>query len=164
MKSQDSIKIRKAKKTDFEGYYQLENEFSKYCSSLEKKKDFHYKIIKKELKKNFLEKIKKKNKIFIFIEEKGALQGYLFGEITKGVGLGYSSGLKKVGYLENIFISSSFRKKGYGSKLLEEFNNFLKKNKVKYLFLHVECANQGALKFYNKLSFKIQEYKMYAKI
>jgi [ribosomal protein S18]-alanine N-acetyltransferase len=158
------MKLRKAKKEDFEEYYKLEVEYTKYNNSLEKEKKLRYKVVKTEQKKSFLKNLKKRNKLFLVLEEEGNLFGYLYGTIEKGAYPGYRSGVKKLGYLENIYVSKKIRAKGFGRKLIDEYLKFLKEKKIQYVFLHAVIPNKIALEFYKKLKFTPIEYKMMKKI
>lgn len=68
-----------------------------------------------------------------------------------GFGVGY--GLVFWGYLDLLFILSKFRNKHLGSKLLEDFILYCKKQKYKSIELAHHIENQSAEKFYKKHGF-----------
>jgi GNAT superfamily N-acetyltransferase len=75
----------------------------------------------------------------------------------------YSSFLaRKTLYLEDIFISENFRKKGAGKLLINELANIAKKQKCGRMEWCVLDWNTNAINFYNKLGAKpLDEWKYY---
>ena len=123
------------------------------------KEDFNkeYKIEKKS-KKFILKEFKnyiKKGKIFIAVIEKKII-GYLAGTIEKNF---YES----FGYIEEVFVSKNFRKKGISTELKNSFIKFLKSKKIKLCRIEVSPKNK-AKKVYKKWGFKIEKYRMGLKI
>ena len=55
------MKIRKATKKDFEGYFKLENKYREFENKLAPVKDYKARLVKSEIHKNFLRKLKKKD-------------------------------------------------------------------------------------------------------
>ena len=56
-----------------------------------------------------------------------------------------------------IDILPQFRKKGYGEKLLEYMENYLFKNKCRYIYLEVAENNKPAVMLYKKLGYTIAD-------
>lgn len=65
---------------------------------------------------------------------------------------------KNYGWLNDLFIKSSFRKKGYGKFATKEFIKLAKKKDVEKIGLGTRFENKGAIKLYQKLGFKIIGY------
>lgn len=61
-----------------------------------------------------------------------------------------------VGHLELLAIDSQFRKKGYGTLLIEHVIQKCKKNGCTVLQLYVYVSNPKAIKFYEHLGFKLK--------
>ena len=73
---------------------------------------------------------------------------------------------KEIGYLSaytivdeasivNIAVLDEYRKKGYGSAILEKFINYCKETNVKKIMLEVRKGNIGAIKLYQKYGFEV---------
>jgi GNAT superfamily N-acetyltransferase len=85
------------------------------------------------------------------------LIGYAFYFFT------YSTFLaKKTLYLEDIYVSSNFRSKGFGKIFFNELLNIAKKNKCGRMEWHVLDWNVNAIKFYENLGAKeLKEWKYF---
>jgi ribosomal protein S18 acetylase RimI-like enzyme len=129
------LKIRKARKKDFDELYELQKEFSKAYRNLSR-----YQI--KALSKNQLN---------------GKIVGYVFGFIEKDA---YGSR----GYIEDIFVTKDAQGKGIASMLKDKFIEILKKKKAKYCRIDVNPENKKAMKIYQKWGFKIDKYRMSLKL
>ncbi|MGQ9470002.1 MAG: ribosomal protein S18-alanine N-acetyltransferase [Nitrososphaerales archaeon] len=79
---------------------------------------------------------------FYVAEENGRIIGYVISSVISGKGI-----------IISIAVIPEFRRKGIGSKLMEESLNFLSK-KVDYVELQVRISNIEAISFYKKLGFK----------
>ncbi len=158
------MRVRRARKEDFEQLFELEKDFCAYNNSLEKNKDYKYKLIKKESKKRFLKRVGDKNRLTLVLEDKKKLIGYLDGCIEKAGASGASKNLKKFGYANMTFMRKEYRGEGYFSDLIKAFFDYLKKKKITYCELHVDLSNKSVIKIYKRMGFKPVEYKMVAKI
>jgi ribosomal protein S18 acetylase RimI-like enzyme len=149
------MKIRKARKEDFEEYYRLKVEESKeYVIIIGK----HINIpLKKDLKKEFFEFIGKKNKRGYLSFEAKKLAGYMLVSV-------YNNIWSKYGYIEDIFVKKEFRKKGIATQLVLEFLNYVKSNKINKVYLSVNLKNNNAINLYKKIGFEITKYNMEMKI
>ncbi len=155
--------IRKAKKEDFEDYYKLQKEFIGYMNYINKS-EFCIKLIKNDLKKNFLRAIKKRNRILVIIEEKNMIIGFIDGMIIKFKNTGWKYKFATIGHLNDVFIQESYRRKGYFKEALNQLLLMFKQKKIKYCNLMVDVENQDAINSYQKLGFKIGNYKMWKEI
>lgn len=138
------IRIRKAKKRDFEAVLELILElarFEKLAPPDEKAKKRLYK-----------DAFGKKPRFRILAAETEGLKGfagYAFYFFT------YSSFLaRKSLYLEDIFITEKLRNKGIGKLFMDELNRIARKNKCSRMEWAVLDWNVNAIKFYDKLGAK----------
>ena len=95
----DRVGVRKAKKEDFQQIFKLDKGFCGYNNSLEKNKDYRYKVIKQERKKHLIKVLKEKDRIMLVLEEDNKIIGYLDGNVEKSKSKGINQSLKKVGYI-----------------------------------------------------------------
>ncbi|MFH1637805.1 MAG: GNAT family N-acetyltransferase [Candidatus Woesearchaeota archaeon] len=158
------MEIRKIQARDFDEWFKLEEQYTKYNNKVERVKALRYKVSKNGRKKWFLKRLKKRDKLFLVLAEGNKLQGYFYGLIEKINGNGYYYKTSRIGYIGNVFISRKYRGKGYFSCFLKEFFNFLKRRRVKYCILHVDIGNKPAIDAYQKSKFLITEYKMVCKV
>ncbi len=59
------------------------------------------------------------------------------------------------GHILNLAVHPDFRRRGIGTKLMEEVLDELKKNGCRYLYLEVRFSNLGARKFYESFGFRV---------
>ncbi|MCX7878699.1 MAG: GNAT family N-acetyltransferase [Ignavibacteria bacterium] len=133
------IKIRKAKKRDFEEIFKLICELAEY----EKLTPPDVKAKERLYKDAF----GKKPLYYILVSEfRGRITGYVFYFFT------YSSFLaRKTLYLEDIYISQKQRKKGTGRLFMDELIRIARKEKCGRMEWCVLNWNKDAISFYNKL-------------
>lgn len=155
------MKIQIVKKEDFEKFYELEKQFAQINRKIVKENIFRYYIPKTESKQDFLERLKRSNKYFYFVEENGKVRAYLYGYL-KDLPEGY--GTNRIGYIAKMFVSSESCGKGYSTLLKNDFIKWLKSKKVKYCWLDVSVDNKIAFSIFKKWKFKPFEYKMIKKI
>jgi len=72
----------------------------------------------------------------------------------------YSPGVTKSGWVGEIFITESSRRKGIGSKLMNMATNWLKQKRAQAIKLTAYKTNKAALSFYKKQSFKKEPAKL----
>ena len=147
--------IRKPKKSEFQDYAKLEQEFynhhKKYKTLLQ---DIDPK--KRNLKKEFNELLKE-NCFFRFAIINKEIVGYIYG-IIKKVGEN-EKGWKKIGDLNSIHVKKGHRRSNIAKKLTQEYIKWLKSKKVRYLESSCNTKNKGTIKFHTKLGFKEQQVK-----
>ncbi len=144
------IKIREATKNDLEQYANLQkNNYKEYSTIIRKKIPFNEKTVKKE----FIDAVKKKNRLIIILEVNGKVLSYLISSITENF-------YGKKDYIDDVFVVKNERGKGYATKLIYEFMKMLKKQKGGTVRLGVDPKNKSAIKLYNKLGFKVTHYDM----
>ena len=101
--------------------------------------------------KYFKDRILKRTGFVEVAEINGKIIGYLSG--------GFSERLfyrKKINYAEaeNMFIEDKFRNIGIGTKLMKDFINWSKKNKINYISVIAFAKNEQSINFSRKLGFK----------
>ena len=80
--------------------------------------------------------------------------GYLLGE-----NIFYNN--EQVYFINYLFISSHYRNKKLGSKLLTYSKNHTKRNNFKKILLICDSENYGNMQFYKKHNFNISNNKLY---
>lgn len=95
---------------------------------------------------------KKLRKIFYVIKSQDQVVGYSTYYIRLIPSL---KGFKKISVICSISVDKSFRRKGFGEKLLKESIQEMKLNKVSSILLYVSVNNTSAVKLYEKLGFRI---------
>lgn len=148
------MKIRKAKKEDFRQYLRLKKQSLNEYSNLINEK---IKRTNNDIKKEFNEFFLSKKRFLLFVEKDNEIEGYLIGSIIR-------SDYQTIGYVDDLFISKNFRKKGGAKKLIEEFIKILKRNKIKKCRLGVNIKNNKAIRLYRNMGFEIKHYEMDKKL
>ncbi len=148
------IKIRKAKRKDFEDFLKLKKESIKEYSNLIKEK---INAKEEQIKKEFYKMISSKNNIVLVLNNDKNLIGFLIGSIIKNI-------WQNSGYIDDVFVLKKFRKNRLASNLIKEFIKILKVKGIKKCRLGANIKNKNALKLYKKLGFKIVRYEMDLKI
>lgn len=138
------VRIRKALKEDWKIIQKLNNEVFivsyKYDKNLNMKWPFE-----KEGINYYKDSIKNKNYFCYIAEVNRKPTGYLFGLIKK-----FPSRAIKSGEIENMGITSKFRGKGIGTKLIYEFKKWCKKRKVNFIKVSTYFCYQEGINFYKK--------------
>ena len=144
------MKIRKAVKNDLLNYVSLRREDILEYSHIIKE---DIKIDEEKLKKEFKDLIDSKENIVFIAEEGNELVGYLNGNILKNI-------WQESGYINDLFVTKNFKRKGVGTQLIKSFIEYLKKKKIKKCKLGVNIKNTPAIALYNELGFKTDHYEM----
>jgi ribosomal protein S18 acetylase RimI-like enzyme len=148
------MEIRRAKKEDFRQYLKLKKYNLKEYSNLINER---IRRTDKDLKKEFNEFFSSKKRFLFVLEKDKEIKGYLIGTLIV-------SDYKKTGYIDDLFVSKNFRKKGAAKKLIREFIKILKRKKIKRFRLGVSIKNNKATRLYKNVGFKIKHYDMEKKI
>ncbi len=146
----ENIKIRKAKRSDSAAILGLVIELARFEKLSPPDDSSQRRLIKDAFAKNPPFRI-------LIAEVNKTITGYAFYFFS------YSSfKARKTLYLEDIFITESFRKKGIGKKFFDELVNIAIKNKCRRMEWVVLDWNINAIKFYDKLGAKeLKEWKGY---
>jgi len=91
-----------------------------------------------------------KNRIVFVTEENSLLFGFICATILPKKGVL----LSKEGYIENLFVTKSHRKRGIGRLLFNEIINEFKKQKCTHLGLSTFFEYKEAIEFYESLGLK----------
>lgn len=95
--------------------------------------------------------LKNENALFLAATENGEVIGYVSMEVVLDEG-----------YIFNVAVAESHRKKGIGSALITELLNYGKKNGLSFITLEVRQSNRNARSLYSKFGFiKVGERKNY---
>tara|TARA_B100002003_G_scaffold206931_1_gene200965 strand:+ start:215 stop:676 length:462 start_codon:yes stop_codon:yes gene_type:complete len=153
------MKIREATIKDFEKLKAIkleskkdEMEYSDSLKPLGKTIEIYFEYFKEELKKE--------NSVVFIAEDKRPV-GIIIATYFKPLRI---SRFARKGYVSNLYILKSHRKKGIGKKLLDISLKWLKENNVKYISLEIHLENKKALEFYRNLGFKDYTLKLAKKI
>ncbi len=132
------FKIRKAREKDLNIIYQMLKELASFHKLLKK-----FKTTKKNLKQNLLDP---KGPDVLIAEENNKPVGIIiFYQI-------FSSFLGQAGiYIEDLYVQSEHRKKGYGRKLLSKVCQIANKKKCGTVEWKVFRPNKTAISFYKKM-------------
>ena len=149
--------IRKAGESDIISIHELDRESTKYHEKFDA--DF-YDISEKWWKEKKLSQLSavrsKRNAIFV-AEEKGRIEGYVWGFIEK-------LGKYKIGKIQELSVSSRSRKRGTGTKLIEKIVDFFRKNGCIICETMTDARNKPAINLYEKSGFEKVGYRMWLKI
>lgn len=146
----DKIIIRKAKKADSKSILNLIDELAEFEKLAPPDVESRNRLIRDAFSKNPPFRI-------LVAEINSQILGYAFYLFT------YSSfKAKKTLYLEDIYITDNFRKKGIGKLFFEQLVNIAAKNKCGRMEWVVLDWNVNAIKFYDKTGAKeLSDWKTY---
>ncbi|WP_323744673.1 GNAT family N-acetyltransferase [Thermaerobacillus caldiproteolyticus] len=101
--------------------------------------------------------------IFLLLEDNGEALGYAWIEIRKYPETAFKKAYKSV-YVHQISVAKSQRKKGYGSRLMEEVYEIAKNNEIDVIELDYWFENNIAKDFYKKHGFTKYREFVYKKL
>jgi len=145
----ENIKIKKATIKDLDDIVGLAGLMLDFHESFDK----YYTIYSKyeDHKEFYKNQLQKKNAQFLIAKDKNG----------EAVGFGQSSIISmpktkapKIGKLISIFVKPEYRDKKIGKVIFEQQMEWLKKNKVKYIEMHVDARNKKSLALWKKYGFK----------
>lgn len=112
----------------------------------------------KEIKYNNIPKVLGSKNNCVFVASIGNEKvGYVVGKIHKDES--WYGGIK-YGYIENLFVDESFRKKGIATALLETMKGWFVSQGIIRIKLRVFTNNTGAIKLYQKHAFQFHVSEM----
>ena len=144
------MKIRQAVKNDSAQLKSLFLENQKYTQKFDKEVVVNEQT-EKEIEKDVERAFKEPNNQIFVAEENQKIVGFIIAN--------FSPGVIRSGWINEIFITESFRKKGIGFKLMAKGIDCLKQKGAKKVELITHKLNQEVLSFYQKLDFKKQPAK-----
>lgn len=153
----ENVKLRKAKKEDFDKIKKLLNQlWDTEKVFYENLKDSYY--ISEKTNKELLADIVSRKKIFLVAEYKNEIIGLIDGKIIDDL----EAYKEKIAYINRFVVDESYRKNGVGKLLIDEFSKIVKQKECKYLKLNAFEQNIPAIDFYKNYGF--EEYSiMYMK-
>ncbi len=92
---------------------------------------------------------------FIVAEEAGKVVGYIMCRIELGLSNYGLGGLIKKGHVVSVAVMPDFRRQGIGSALVYKALEGMKLYSAKQSYLEVRMTNNGAIRLYRSLGFKI---------
>lgn len=123
----------------------FKKEYKEYDKSL------NLRWVYKDGKKYFKDRIIKKDGFVEVVEIDGKIIGYLCGGISERE---FYRKKAKYAKLENMFIQDNFRGKGIDARLVKNFIDWCKKNKIGYISVTTSVQNKQAINFYRNTGFK----------
>ena len=151
------LNIRKARKDDIDDILILADQLRKAEVPLDKTKNLKEDSYRTErYKKLVLKNIAARKKIFLVAESEEKLVGYVNGYIVKNSEMYYK---EPVAYLDNLCVSKTYRKRGIGKNLIDEFCKIVKEKGARYVKLNAFENNIPAVNLYKKEGF--EEYSVY---
>lgn len=134
-----------------EGVKNLFVELQEYIVALDKEK---YNIIGDDYRDKYFEETmndigKNSGKMFLYVED-GNVLGLVVGVINNEEILEYDFCVPRRGRVSELIVSSKYRSKGVGCKLLEKIEEYLHSMNCQSILIEVFGYNEGAIDFYNK--------------
>ncbi len=109
----------------------------------------------------FENKLKSKDTIFILVENKDSVDGYLLAHI-EDISSMCVYNMDKICNIESFYVQKNSRSKGCGRELMNELFSRLKPKRVKYVFIKTLAKNMEIGKYLSKQGFT-PIHKVYAK-
>jgi len=158
------MKIRRAKESDIEQICELGFKLLKYHTKFRK----YYHPIKDSTKRKRLQRkyfrteMKRRNGLFLVIDDEGKIAGYSISKIEKDppILLNYLKGT-----FAEIFVEEEYRNQGWGTKLLQTSLDWFKKKKIKRAIVAYDAKNKKGENFYKGAGFGPfqNQYEVYLK-
>jgi len=165
------ITIKKAKESDFEGYYRIWYQMElmhqkKFFKGVKKelfKINFN-KDLKNKIKKIYLKIIRKRKDCLFIALENNKVIGFI--EIGQRVAKRPTMKLNKIkeGFIWDLAMDKKHQGKGNASLLKKESYQWFKARKIKYVYLSYDPNNKHAERVYKKWGFIIDMKRVVAKI
>ncbi len=124
--------------------------FKKEYKEFDKSLDMNW-TYSKEGKEYFKDRITRKGGFVEILEYNGKTIGYLAGGLVEKMDYRIDA---KYAEAENMLIEKKYRGQGLGFKLMKNFINWCKENKVNYISLTASADNKYAIEFYRSMGFK----------
>jgi ribosomal protein S18 acetylase RimI-like enzyme len=148
------MKIVKAKPKDLDEYLNIrEKNLREYYRKSRRKISLNHSELIKKIKKEFNNLIRIPKRFLFLAKENGQIIGFIIGTKLKNA-------FQSQGYVDDIYISEKFRRKGIASKLINYFILKMKLEGIKKFRLGVDIKNKPAINLYKNLGFKITQYEM----
>ena len=92
---------------------------------------------------------------FLVAELDGRVVGYIMCRIEYGFSSMKRLGLARKGHVVSVAVLDEHRSKGVGTKLIELAEEVMRTKSAKECYLEVRVSNEGAVRLYQKLGYKI---------
>jgi ribosomal protein S18 acetylase RimI-like enzyme len=150
------MKIREATQKDFDQLFKLklaskeeERKLNKDLEPVTKVKKYYNEYLLNDLKSDY-------RKLFIALDET-KIVGVILVKRFRSLKV---AGYKKRGYLSNLYIAPTYRKRGLGKKLTAKAISWLRSIGATEATLEIYDKNLAAKQLYEKLGFKTYSVKM----
>lgn len=149
--------IREIKKSELDYLWNFEKENRRFDRKILGKKfwPFYISKINEKERINWLRDIKKafkdKNTKIFIVKENRQLIGYTWIYTYL---LDYLKSKKKVGYINEFFLTEKTRGKGIATKLMNKALEWFKQQKIKFVSLSVFAENKNVVEVYKKFGFE----------
>ena len=151
------LNIRKAKKSDIDDILVLADQLRKAEVPLDKTKNLKEDSFRTERYREIqLKHISARKKLFLVAESDEKIVGYVNGYIVRNAEMYYK---EPVAYLDCLCVSKTYRKRGIGKNLIDEFCKIVKEKGARYVKLNAFENNIPAVNLYKKEGF--EEYSVY---
>lgn len=150
MERLENIIIRKANKKDFDCVVDLASQLWETEQPFDQNIKAGY-FQTESGQKELLKGMKSRKSIFLVavIDEK--VVGFIYGYVSDQ----QDSVVEKVAYASLLCVDKSNRKKGIGTKLMDEFTNLVKEKGAGYIKLNAFADNIPAVELYHKKGFEL---------
>ena len=151
------MKIRDIKKNELEYLWNFEKENRKYKKKILGKKFLPFYIcdINKKEQASWLKELKKsfnsKDTKVLVVEIKDEIVGYAWINTYR---LDYLKPKKKVGYINEFFLTEKVRGRGISTKLMAEIVQWFKYKKIRFVSLCAFSKNKSVIDIYKKFGFE----------
>ncbi len=141
--------VREALRRDVPALMALWNEMMEFHSGI----DPRFKIsgnYHRELERHFVESMRSGVSRLFVMELEGKIVGYILGELHQRKPI-YPAG--NYGFISDLCVSSEYRRRGFGRKLVEELMQWFESRKVNSIELFLLEANPTSTAFWSTLGF-----------
>lgn len=150
------VNIRKAKTKDVDEISGLQDKLIEYHHKLRKGEIepweelvSSHKDLWKEFAKTAIRSYKKV--IFVAVDNDNKIVGYTAGMIKKNIPI---FKIKKLGYINDLFVIKKYRNKGIAEKLLKTIEKWFKSKNIKYVEVSADTKNKLGQKVWHKFGFE----------
>lgn len=141
--------VREALRRDVPALMLLWNEMMEFHSGL----DLRFKIsgnYHRELERHFVDSLRSGSSRIFVMELEGKIVGYILGELHQRKPI-YPAG--NYGFVSDLCVSSEYRRRGFGNKLVAELMAWFESRKVTSVELFLLEANPTSSAFWSSLGF-----------
>jgi GNAT superfamily N-acetyltransferase len=160
------ITYRRAEEKDKKDFIEMDKLFYKFDNDIGVNEHLipisHYEIPEKIFENYFDESLKNVGFFLIACEDNKVI-GYIFAEI-KDIASPHAYEIKKVGFVDSVFVKEEFRGKGIAKELINKSSEWMKSKGISICTLNVRYKNIKAAELYKTMGFKKDDIVMYKEI